>query len=81
MTTATTLRADLMTSIVTVSFTKENGEARVMRCTLNQRIAPKEANPRPLRDDLVIAWDVDADGWRSIKVAAITKTEAPRTLY
>jgi hypothetical protein len=78
---ANTMRAELAQAVVTVTFTKDNGETRVMRCSLNQRIAPVEAKPRALRDDLVIAWDVDADGWRTFKVASVTGWEAPRTLY
>ena len=64
----------LRTNIVTVAFTKVNGEERVMRCTLlSEHIpnAPKTNGTTVARQsssDVVSVWDLDANGWRSFKV-------------
>lgn len=64
-------------NIVTVTFTKVNGDERVMKCTLRSELIPNA----PIQNgELVIeqkqtsnnvsVWDVDASGWRSFRVAA-----------
>lgn len=68
------LKALLREGLVTVTFTKKNGEQRVMTCTLNSNIIPQDQLPKPLaegaeprkrNDDNVSVWDVNAGGWRS----------------
>ena len=59
-----------------VTFTKINGERRVMRCTLNSAYLPEsnkekgqlltEANPNLMTD-----WDLDANGWRSFHIDSV----------
>lgn len=65
----------LREDICEVSFTKVNGEQRVMRCTLKPSLIPvfesaetnvpkktKKENP-----EVLAVFDVNADGWRSFK--------------
>jgi hypothetical protein len=60
----------------TVTFTKVNGENRIMRCTLNSFYLPEsirdkgqlltEANPSVLS-----VWDLDNNGWRSFRIDSV----------
>ncbi len=62
-------------NIVTVTFTKVNGDERVMKCTLLPEHVP---NASTNNGQLVIetksvsntipVWDLTANGWRSFKV-------------
>jgi hypothetical protein len=62
-------------NIVTVTFTKVNGDERVMKCTLRGELIP---NAPTRNGELVVeqkstsnnvsVWDVDANGWRSFRV-------------
>lgn len=68
--------AELQNNICTVTFTKVSGEQRVLKCTLRDEIVPVStttaARKRPIADDVVAAYDVDNDGWRSFKVDSVT---------
>jgi len=64
--------------VVTVKFKKVNGEERTMKCTLLDSIVPKIHNTtdkieKERRDnpDVVAAWDVDKQGWRSFRIDSI----------
>ena len=58
---------------VTVTFTKVNGDKRVMTCTLNEAVLPPAKKDDPLTQKKVRAinpevcsvWDVNAKGWRA----------------
>lgn len=62
----------LHSGIVTVDFTKTNGETRQMRCTLRSDMipaapivegkAPKKENP-----DVQAVWDLEKGAWRSFR--------------
>jgi hypothetical protein len=64
----------LRNNVVTVTFTKVNGEERIMKCTLlSEHIpnAPKNNGTvvaRQSSNDNLSVWDLDANGWRSFKV-------------
>jgi hypothetical protein len=68
--------AELQNNICTVTFTKVSGEQRVMKCTLRDEIVPVSttttARKRTIADDVVAAYDVENDGWRSFKVDSVT---------
>lgn len=60
-------------NICVVTFTKKNGEERVMSCTLNEEILPEQIDieeaiqkkkPNP---DVMAVWDTDVGGWRSFR--------------
>ena len=65
-------------NIVIVTFTKVNGDERVMRCTLQADQIP---NAPTQNGELVLegkqtsnnvsVWDVDASGWRSFRVSSV----------
>jgi hypothetical protein len=65
-------------NIVSVTFTKVSGEERVMKCTLKTEYIPNA----PIQNgELVVGgrstsnnvsvWDIDANGWRSFRVASV----------
>jgi hypothetical protein len=63
------------TGNIHVRFIKANGEERLMRCTLKNEHLPKqidlEESTTKDNPNLVVVWDLDADGWRSFKVDSI----------
>jgi len=63
----------LKTSICVVTFTKKNGEERIMSCTLNEEFLPEQVDleetiqkkkPNP---DVLAVWDTDIGEWRSFR--------------
>lgn len=80
MTTAEAMREDLKNNlrakIGTVTFTKQNGEERVMRCTLQDSILPKqvdleEAIQKKGPTDSLAVWDMDKNAWRSFRYDSV----------
>lgn len=67
----------LRTNVVTVTFTKVNGEERVMQCTLLPEYVPNAStnNGQVLLQEseskAVSVWDVQANGWRSFRVDSV----------
>jgi hypothetical protein len=68
---------------VVVTFNKLNGDKRVMTCTLQEGIipAPTKTDPasqkkvRKLNEDVCVAWDTNAKGWRSFRWDKVTDVE------
>ncbi len=64
----------LRSNIVTVTFTKLNGEERVMTCTLLSEHIPNapttngELVVKETSSSTVSVWDINANGWRSFRV-------------
>ena len=62
-------------SVVEVTFTKLNGDRRVMECTLLPHILPEPKKTDPLTQKrvreidprVVSVWDVNANGWRAFR--------------
>lgn len=69
----------LKTNIVEVTFTKVNGELRIMPCTLKPDILPpmpiKEQRERKVNDETLSVWCTDKKEWRSFRVSNVTKFE------
>ena len=74
----------LREGVITVTFTKLNGDEREMDCTLNMDIIPINAHPKTDGNisynegvDATIAavkcYDVNAQGWRSSLVDKVKK--------
>lgn len=67
----------LRNNIVTVTFTKVNGEERVMKCTLMSEYVPNAPsnNGQVLLQEseskAVSVWDTEANGWRSFRVDSV----------
>lgn len=68
--------SELKRGIFEVTFTKVNGDKRVMECTLHRRIVPQPTKTDPLTQtkvrevntEVVSVWDINANGWRAFRV-------------
>jgi len=60
-----------------ITFTKVNGEERVMECTLQEHMIP-ETNPanRKENEEVLPVFDIDKGSWRSFRLDSITNIEA-----
>jgi hypothetical protein len=65
----------LKNNVVVVTFTKVNGDERVMTCTLQASHIPNAPTQKgelvvekKSNSNTVSAWDVNANGWRSFRV-------------
>lgn len=75
-----TVLNDLRKFVSEVTFTKNNGETRVMRCTLREDLLPedysehaeREKNYHSSNPDLITAWDVQKGGWRSFNISSVS---------
>lgn len=60
---------------LTVTFTKSNGEERVMKCTQNMQYIPEDKRPKnesaPKAQGLMVVWDIDKSDWRSFKLDTV----------
>lgn len=72
----------LREGVITVTFTKVNGDEREMDCTLNMDIIPVEAHPKSdgnVREGVdttinaIKCYDVNAQGWRSFLFDKVKK--------
>jgi hypothetical protein len=67
----------LRNNIVTVTFTKVNGEERTMKCTLMSEYVPNAPtnNGQVLLQEseskAVSVWDTEINGWRSFRVDSV----------
>jgi len=62
-------------NIVDVTFTKVNGDERIMRCTLRSDLVPSSVKnngevvaEQNQSSNNVSVWDVEKNGWRSFRV-------------
>jgi len=74
------LRMVLNKQTVEVTFTKVNGDIRVMECTLDPNVLPKvvvneDAPKREKKksDTSLAVYDVKAEGWRSFIIKNVNK--------
>jgi hypothetical protein len=74
------LQSQLQREILEVTFTKVNGEKRIMNCTLMEGILPsnpteeaKKEAKKKINEDVLSVWDVDASGWRSFRIRNVTR--------
>lgn len=72
----------LREGVITVTFTKVNGDEREMDCTLNMDIIPTSAHPKSdgnVREGVdatinaIKCYDVNAQGWRSFLFDKVKK--------
>lgn len=73
------LKDFLKTSTLTVTFTKADGEERVMNCTLSEDLGAKytvnenkESTKKP-NPHVCVVWDCDQSAWRSFRYDRIKK--------
>ena len=73
------LKLSLTKGAVHVSFTKDNGDERVMRCTTNEFDIPVEKLPKGTgpkhTDEVQRAFDLDKQEWRSFRWDSVTGFE------
>lgn len=82
------LLEELKQNICEVTFTKVNGETRIMRCTLDPGHIPQpvdarhldEQHQRPENLDIIACWDLQASGWRSFRVENVNYVQQVDTL-
>ena len=72
-----TLIKNLQKKAMRVTFTKVNGEERVMDCTLQENLVP-ETNPdnRKENEEVLPVFDINKGEWRSFRMDSITNVEA-----
>jgi hypothetical protein len=62
-----------------VTFTKRNGDVRVIRCTLQETVVPKKttakAESKVINPDALPVWDTENAGWRSFRYDSITNVK------
>ena len=64
----------LKKNVMRVTFTKVNGEERVMRCTLHDSVLPEQpisGIKKKENQETLSVWDLDNDGWRSFRLDSI----------
>ena len=69
-----TLVEGLKRDVLTINFTKVNGEERVMNCTLNETLLPEAITSDSEKKenlDVIAVWDTDKDAWRSFRVDSV----------
>jgi len=77
------LLESLQDGIVTVTFTKVNGEVRTMPCTLREDIVPPRSAPaegaetktKKKNDGVISAWCIDKGAWRSFRYDSIVSLQ------
>jgi len=71
-----TLIKSLRKKAVRITFTKVNGEERVMDCTLQEHmIPPTKLSNRKENEEVLPVWDVNKGEWRSFRLDSITNIE------
>ena len=80
----------LHNNVANITFTKVNGDVRVLKCTLlDQYLPQKEVDPsgvdielisetqerKAINDNVVVVFDVENDGYRSFRVDSVTSME------
>lgn len=76
----------LETEVVKVTFTKLNGDKRVMPCTLIPSFLPKATKEDPLTqkkvrnisDKVIAAWAIESEGFRSFRYDRVSDVEVMR---
>ena len=72
--------ANLKERTCEVTFTKKNGDMRVMQCTLMESVLPAAKKDEPLtqkkvravNEEVCVVYDVNAPGWRSFSWDSVT---------
>jgi len=64
----------LKKNVMRITFTKLNGDERVMLCTLHDSILPEQPISeikKKVNPDTLSVWDLDNNGWRSFRLDSI----------
>ena len=71
-----TLIKNLQQNAMRITFTKVNGDERIMDCTLQEHMIPEtsESN-RKQNEEVLPVFDINKAEWRSFRVDSVTKVE------
>lgn len=74
------LKSMLNDGVATITFTKNDGTERVMKCTLDRKMLPQVVTEetkktKTISDDVLPVYDIEAQGWRSFRWDSITKVD------
>lgn len=71
----------LQNSVSNVTFTKKNGDERIMKCTLmlehlpltevKEKTENTEKTEKAVNTDVLAVWDLEAEGWRSFRLDSV----------
>ena len=73
-----TLVKSLQKDVMTINFTKVNGEDRTMNCSLHESLLPEStpsATTKKDNPDVIVVWDIDKSAWRSFRLDSINYTK------
>ena len=71
-----TLIKNLQNKVMKITFTKVNGEERIMDCTLQEHMIPAtDANKRKQNEDVLPVFDINKGEWRSFRLDSIINVE------
>ena len=71
-----TLIKNLQKQAMKITFTKVNGEERVMDCTLQENIVPPtKYTDRKRNEEVLPVFDINKGEWRSFRIESITNIE------
>ena len=67
---------NLQKNAMRITFTKVNGDERVMDCTLQEHMIPQtgESN-RKKNEEVLPVFDINKGGWRSFRLDSVTNIE------
>ena len=72
-----TLIKNLQKKVMKITFTKVNGEERVMDCTLQENIVPPtKYTDRKQNEEVLPVFDINKGEWRSFRLDSITNIES-----
>jgi hypothetical protein len=75
MNTPEEIRQALREQVLIVDFVKKNGDIRTLVCTTIEDIIPPTFGYSVPNDEIITAWDVVSEGWRSFRVDSIISIE------
>ena len=68
---------NLQKKTMRITFTKVNGEERIMDCTLQENIVPPtKYTDRKQNEEVLPVFDINKGEWRSFRLDSITNIEA-----
>ena len=71
-----TLIKNLQQNAMRITFTKVNGDERIMDCTLQEHMIPETSGSnRKENEEVLPVFDINKAGWRSFRVDSVTKVE------
>lgn len=71
-----TLIKNLQKQVMKVTFTKVNGDERVMDCTLQEHMVPPTSpENRKENEEVLPVFDINKGEWRSFRMDSITNIE------